>query len=76
MLGQPGSPFVPVTSDEWMDAIMEKKELVERVDELEAKIEELQADLIVALEQEQFVLRDEDVERLALAMNPKPRTTK
>jgi hypothetical protein len=41
-----------------------------------AKIEELQADLIVALEQEQFVLRDEDVERLALAMNPKPRTTK
>ena len=76
MLSQPGSPFVPVTSDEWMDSIMERKELNERVDELEAKIEELQADLIVALEQEQFVLRDEDVERLALAMNPKPRTTK
>jgi hypothetical protein len=76
MLGQPGSPFVPVTADEWMDAIVEKKELSARVEELEAKIEELQADLIVALEQEQFVLRDEDVERLAAAMKPKPRATK
>lgn len=76
MLSQPGSPFVPVTADEWMDAIMEKKQLIDRVDELEAKIEELQADLIVALEQEQFVLRDEDVERLAAAMKPKPRATK
>jgi hypothetical protein len=76
MLGQPGSPFVPVTADEWMDAIVEKKELSARVEELEAKIEELQADLIVALEQEQFVLRDEDVERLAAAIKPKPRAAK
>lgn len=76
MLSQPGSPFVPVTADEWMDVFSEKKELTDRVEELEAKIEELQADLIVALEQEQFVLRDEDVERLAAAIKPKPRAAK
>lgn len=76
MLSQPGSPFVAVTADEWMDAIMERKNLETRIEELESKIEELQADLLVALEQEQFVLRDEDVERLAEAIKPRPRSKK
>jgi uncharacterized protein YdcH (DUF465 family) len=76
MLSQPGSPYVPVSADEWMDAIVERKNLEDRISELESKIEELQADLIVALEQEQFVLRDEDIERLADAMKPKPRAKK
>lgn len=73
MLSQPGSPFVPVTADEWMDAIMQRKELTERIEELEEKIESLQADLLVALEQEQFALSDADIERLAEAVKPKPR---
>lgn len=78
MLSQPGSPFAPVTADEWMDAIVDRKNLQERIVELEEKVESLQADLLVALEQEQFVLRDEDIERLADAMKPttKPRAKK
>lgn len=76
MLSQPGSPFVPVTADEWMDSIVENKRLSERVEELEAKIEELQADLLVALEQEQFFLRDEDVDKIAAALRPKRAQTK
>lgn len=71
MLSQPGSPFVPVTADEWMDAIVERKELLARIEELEEKVEELQADLLVALEQEQFFLRDEDVDKIAAALKPK-----
>jgi len=76
MLSQPGSPYVPVTSDEWADANMNKKELADRVEELEAKVVDLQEDLIVALAREPIVLRDEDVERIAVAMRPKPRVTK
>lgn len=76
MLSQSGSPYVPVTSDEWMDSIMERRELVKKVEELEEKVESLQADLIIALEQEQFILRDEDIERLATAIKPKPRAKK
>lgn len=72
MLSQSGSPYVPVTSDEWMDSIMERRELVKKVEELEEKVESLQADLIIALEQEQFVLRDEDIERLVTAIKPAP----
>ena len=71
MLSQPGSPFVPVTADEWMDNIMERNDL-------QKKVEALQADLLIALEQEQFVLRDEDIDRLAAAIKPpqKPRAKK
>jgi len=70
MLSQPGSPFAPVTADEWMDAIVDRKNLQERIVELEEKVESLQADLLIALEQEQFVLRDEDIDRLAEALKP------
>ena len=76
MLSQPGSPFAAVTADEWMDNIVERRELEKKVEELEEKVESLQADLIIALEQEQFVIRDEDIERLAEAIKPKPRAKK
>lgn len=73
ILSQPGSPFAAVTADEWMDNIMERRELAQKVEELEEKVESLQADLLIALEQEQFVLRDEDIERLADALKPTPK---
>lgn len=73
MLSQTGSPFVPVTADEWMDNIMERNDLQKKVEELEEKVEALQADLLIALEQEQFVLRDEDIDRLAEALKPAPK---
>jgi hypothetical protein len=78
MLSQPGSPFAAVTADEWMDNIMERRELEKKVEELDEKVESLQADLLIALEQEQFVLRDEDIDRLAEAIKPaaKPRPKK
>ena len=73
MLSQSGSPFVPVTADEWMDNIVERRELEKKMEELEEKVESLQADLLIALEQEQFVLRDEDIDRLAEALKPAPK---
>ncbi len=73
MLSQTGSPFVPVTADEWMDNIVERRELEKKMEELEEKVESLQADLLIALEQEQFVLRDEDIDRLAEALKPAPK---
>jgi predicted nuclease with TOPRIM domain len=73
ILSQPGSPFAAVTADEWMDNIMERRELAQKVEELEEKVESLQADLLIALEQEQFVIRDEDIERLADALKPTPK---
>lgn len=77
MLSQPGSPFIPVTADEWMDNIMERSDLQKKVDELEEKVDALQADLLIALEQEQFVLRDEDIDKIAAKIRPAaPRTKK
>jgi hypothetical protein len=65
-----------VDADEWMDKIVENRELQKKVDELEEKVEALQADLLIALEQEQHFLKDEDIERIVAAVKPKPRAKK
>jgi len=43
---------------------------------LEEKVDALQADLLIALEQEQHFLKDEDIDRIVAAVKPKPRAKK
>lgn len=71
MLAADGSPFVPVTQEEWAALERQHEDQAERIGLLEGQVEELQRQLeerdaeVVAVRQERVMLSDEQLARVA-----------